>query len=108
MTRSQDGGQTWGDVVGPGIVDGVPPIELPDKRLATLGHDTGGRYVKVSRDGGATWQVVSPPLPYEDAWAVVYSRYHKAFYVYHATCGMGSFPIPPTVIMRFDFDYQQN
>jgi hypothetical protein len=107
MTKSSDGGQTWNDVVGAGIIDGVTPIELPDKRLATLGRSSAGRFVKLSQDQGATWRVASPPLPYE-AVGLVYSKQQKAFFVWHSTCGGGSVPVPPDAIMRFDFDYQKN
>jgi photosystem II stability/assembly factor-like uncharacterized protein len=107
MVRSSDSGQTWSDPLGAGVVDSASPIELPDSRLAALGHDGGQRYVKVSSDLGSTWRTVSVQLPYDDAAGVAYSKYQKAFYVWHATCGTKP-PVPPDAIMRFAFDYQQN
>ena len=106
LTRSSDAGKTWtraidsGTIVGPGI------IELPDQRLAALGK----RYVMVSADHGATWQLASSALPYDDgnpATGVAYSRFQKAFFIWHGTCGFdGPVPVPDDAIMRYDFDYE--
>jgi hypothetical protein len=103
MTRGTADGQQWTNVVGSGVIASVRPIELPDRRLATL----GSRSVVVSSDHGATWSSASSTLPYSDAFGVVYSVQRKAFYVWHFTCGDGAVPVPPDAIMRFDFDYQK-
>lgn len=102
MARSTDDGATWEKVVGGGVMTTAEPVELPDGRIAALGTDN----VIVSADQGVTWKYASAELPYKDAIGLVYSAAHKAFYVFHFSCGNGSVPVPPDAVMRFDFDYQ--
>jgi photosystem II stability/assembly factor-like uncharacterized protein len=106
LTRSTDNGQHWSDVgVAANVISSVHPIELPDGRLATLGAQ---RTVVVSADHGASWKSVSTVLPYADAVGLVYSKPHKAFYIWHFTCEFsGSAPVPADAIMSFAFDYER-
>jgi photosystem II stability/assembly factor-like uncharacterized protein len=104
MIRSTNNGQTWTTVVGPDIVASLPPTELPDGRIATVGGALyATQYVLVSKDHGATWTQVSPGLPYTTS-GIVYSGARRAFYIWTFTCS-GASPVPPNAIMRYDFDY---
>jgi hypothetical protein len=110
MARSTDQGQTWTSVIAaPYSVVTIPPIELPDGRIATLGPSTGNQYVIVSSDQGATWKPVTPALPYTDAYGVTYSSQRKAFYVWHWSCGSDTnVPVPTDAILSYPFDYTTN
>ncbi|HLK35106.1 MAG TPA: hypothetical protein VKU41_00050 [Polyangiaceae bacterium] len=99
LVRGSADGQTWTDLVGPGMVSGRSIIELPDGRIATLASN----HVMASKDHGATWQLASAELPYPDAVGVTYSAQRKAFYVWHNDCNG---VVLPDAVMRFDFDYQ--
>jgi photosystem II stability/assembly factor-like uncharacterized protein len=103
LVRSTDDGATWNQVATGGALKTARPIELPDRRIATL----GSKNVIVSADHGVTWTLASADLPYEDAVGVVYSAAHKAFYIWHFTCGNSSVPVPNDAIMSFGFDYQK-
>src|SRR5262249_3681695 len=100
MTRSTDDGQTWTDVIGPGVILSSQPVELPGGRLATLGPQA----VMVSADKGAHWNPATAALPFGHAVGVAYSPQQKAFFVWHFTCGTGQVPVPSDAIMRFDFE----
>jgi photosystem II stability/assembly factor-like uncharacterized protein len=109
MVRSTDQGQTWTELsVGSVEVGSFHPIELPDRRIATIGPQHGTQYVLVSADHGATWSRATAALPFTDAVGVVYSSQRKAFFVWHFTCGNGNVPVPPDAVMRFDFDYARH
>ena len=46
-------------------------------------------------------------LPYSDAVGLAYSKFQKAFYIWHFTCGFnGPIPVPADAVMRYPFDYQ--
>jgi hypothetical protein len=104
ITRSTDSGQHWTANMAASTVSSKPPIELPDGRLAAIGAQS---VIVVSADHGATWRAVSTALPYNDAVGIVYSSHHKAFYVWHFSCGVnGPVPVPSDAVMGFPFDYQ--
>ena len=103
LARSSDDGATWETVAisaGRGTYP-VHPIELPDGRIATLGHD----HVVVSDDHGDTWNLASATTPYTDSFGVVYSAPKKAFFIWHWTCGQNA-PVPDDAITSFPFDYE--
>jgi hypothetical protein len=103
LVRSSDDGLTWEKVTisaGRGTYP-VRPIELPDGRIATLGHD----HVVVSDDQGETWSLASGTTPYTDGFGVVYSAPRKSFFIWHWTCGQAA-PVPDDAIMQFPFDYE--
>jgi hypothetical protein len=113
MTRSTDNGATWTDVIGSGVLVGFEghltvgaPVELPDGRIASL----GSQYVLISADQGSTWNPATAPLPQEsseDLHGLAYSKFQKAFYVWHNLCGNGtSVPVPTDAVMAFPFDYE--
>jgi photosystem II stability/assembly factor-like uncharacterized protein len=107
IARSTDQGVTWANVVAiPGAAGSVPPIELPDGRLASIGGPNGyPQTVVVSADNGAHWTSVSVELPYQDELGLVYSSQQKAFYIWHLTCGDGNVPVPKDAILSFAFNY---
>jgi photosystem II stability/assembly factor-like uncharacterized protein len=104
MARSTDHGETWSNVVvESGAVGSFHPIELPDGRIATIGPEVGTEYVQASADHGATWNPVTPALPFTDAVGLVYSSQRQAFYVWQFTCGPGNVPVPSNAVVRFDY-----
>jgi photosystem II stability/assembly factor-like uncharacterized protein len=103
LVRSFDDGVTWEKLVisaGRGTYP-TRPIELPDGRIATLGHD----HVVVSGDQGDTWSLASVKTPYTDGFGVVYLAPRKSFFIWHWTCGQNA-PVPDDAIMQFPFDYE--
>ncbi len=94
LLKSTDGGATWTSV-GSGL-GGYPPVELPDKRLASI---SGGNNIVVSADGGATWSAVGPTTPYR-AWGFVYSATRQAFYIWLLDCGT---VVQPNAVMKLDY-----
>jgi len=101
LARSTDDGQTWQQVTGPDVLQGLSPVELPDGRIAALAKNGVG--VVVSSDSGATWALATSALPYPDASGLVYSAQQKAFYIFHFDCG--NFVLSDA-IMRCAFDYE--
>lgn len=100
LVRSEDDGETW-ESLAEGAVQSVPPVELPDGRIASLIDDS----VAVSDDQGRTWRIVSTKPPFAPV-ALVYSPFRKAFYVYYFTCTFPSALVPDDALMRYDFDYE--
>jgi len=98
LLKSTDSGSTWTQV-GSGISGGafqlVPPIELPDRRLVSVGAD----HLMVSADGGSTWSPIGDTLPYAPV-SVVYSRNRQAFFISHSDCGA---VVLPDAVMRLDY-----
>ena len=92
----------------PNNVAPIAPIELPDKRVATIGQVGGKQTVLVSANQGQSWAHASAILPYQDARGVAYSPEQKAFFIWHYTCDSGANPVPPDAIQRFDFDYTKD
>jgi hypothetical protein len=114
LTRSDDKGVTWTDVVGTNVVTTDRPIELPDGRIAIMGSND----VLISANRGVTWAPATAALPntpkdmkgMESLYGVVYSAQRKAFYVWHNSCTSFSAPVyvPADGVMRFDFDYEKD
>jgi hypothetical protein len=104
VIKSTDRGVSWTNVGGANVVvtnrGGAGLLELPDGRLVSLG---GGTLV-LSSDQGATWRGLGPQLPYSPS-GVVYSRFRKAFYIWHFSCGNNP-PVPADAIMMVSFDYE--
>lgn len=98
MLRSADNGETWETAAPTGSEITLPPIELPDGRIASVSR----RYVVVSDDQANTWKPVSPPLPFR-ARALAYLPERKAFYISHETCEEGE----DNAVLRFDFDFEK-
>jgi photosystem II stability/assembly factor-like uncharacterized protein len=97
MVRSTDNGETFEKVTPTGSEITLPPIELPDGRIASVSR----RYVVVSDDQAETWKPVSPELPFR-ARSLAYSPERKAFFITHETCEEGE----ANAVLRFDFDYE--
>ena len=95
LARSSDGGATWDTTAGG--VSSVPPIELPDGRIATI----GSRTILLSADRGATWTPVGPALGFDPA-VLAYSTIRRAFYVSRWDCGDR---VLDDAVSRFHFDY---
>jgi photosystem II stability/assembly factor-like uncharacterized protein len=108
IVHSTDQGVSWTTVTPSGCALGTRLIELPDqKRIAAIGPVQGStQTVIVSSDGGATWAPASAALPFQSPQAnpqgLTYSKYQKAFFVWHAPC---QDTVPPDAIQRFDWDY---
>jgi len=100
LAVSRDGGETFSEVVA-GTLLTVPPIELPDKRIASIAYDS----VMVSDDGGKTWKRASARFPYKPI-GFSYSPYQKAFFIWYFTCSATPMASPTDAIQRFDFDYE--
>jgi hypothetical protein len=100
MVRSTDSGRSWTAVAGPNLFLSIPPIELPDGKIAALASEA----VVISSDHGETWHAVTSKLPFEPT-GVTYSRQRKAFFILHATCTFPTAVVPADAIMRFDYDY---
>ena len=102
IARSTDQGVTWTIMTDQSIVSPAATvlIELPDGRLATVGNNI----LVVSGDHGATWQSLGPALPVSPN-GLVYSKFRKAFYVWHHDCDFTTKdPIQANTIMRLDYD----
>jgi len=102
LARSEDQGQTWTLTGTVGALQPfVGPVELPDGRLAAI----SGQHVVVSKNQGQTWTAVSVDAPYVPI-GLVYSKFQKAFYVWHFTCGETTTQVPDDGVLRYDFDYE--
>lgn len=103
LARSSDDGATWEELPGSGGgVYAIRPVELPDGRIVTLSKDN----VIISADKGETWTLASAQLPVSDPFGVIYSVAHKAFFIWHWSCGSNTIPVPGDAIMQFPFDYE--
>lgn len=113
LMRSDNQGQTWTQVTPSGVLknnaafDGIPPIELPDGRIAALSADNK---IVVSSDRGSHWNAATTALPYSSLFNVrlTYSVQRKAFFVSNGGAGGGvscsGGPLPKQAVMRYDFD----
>jgi photosystem II stability/assembly factor-like uncharacterized protein len=110
LLKSTDQGRTWTAIDGRGnfgaLTGMLAPIALPGGQIAVLGP----RGVVVSRDGGSTWRVVTPPVPARangmPLTGLGYSPHRRVFYASSMTCGNGSIPVPADSIMGFAYDYE--
>jgi hypothetical protein len=107
IAKSTDQGQTFEQLVGPGFLQSVTPVELPDGRLAALSL----HHVVVSNDHGATWHFVTPAFPFGSSVVpngFVYSAPEKAFFLWHSSCSSDN-TVPTLVahdaVVRFPYDY---
>ncbi|HYQ44922.1 MAG TPA: hypothetical protein VER11_23210 [Polyangiaceae bacterium] len=100
LAVSRDNGESFSQVVA-GTVMSVKPVELPDKRIATLGGDA----IIVSSDLGKTWKKATPPYPFRPS-GFTYSPYQKAFFLWYFTCAATPQASPTDAVQRFDFDYE--
>jgi photosystem II stability/assembly factor-like uncharacterized protein len=103
LARSDDQGQTFTSLVPANTLLTVSPIELPDKRIASMTSQN----IVVSDDQGKTWKLSSANMPYVPS-GFTYSEYQRAFFIWYFKCSATGAPMPgPTDgIMRFDFDYE--
>ena len=105
IERSTDQGATWTNVVSAGIVattqGGPSLLELPDGRFAALGERT----IIVSRDHGANWTAVGPTFPFAPV-GLVYSKFRKAFLIWHFECSFSGQTVAADSILATPFDYQ--
>lgn len=107
LVRSDDQGKTWTELETPpaGLINGSPPVELPDHRLATLANNI----IAVSDDRGETWEQVTPPLPEglpNVPKGFLYSKYNRAFYIWSHSCERGF--VGGDEIQRYEFDYDDD
>jgi hypothetical protein len=94
LLKSTDSGTTWTQV-GSNLRP-VPPIELPDGALLTVGANNLVRSV----DGGSTWSPIGATLPYVPQ-GVIYSSSRRAFFIWRWDCGA---VVLPDAVMRLDYD----
>ncbi len=98
LAKSDDQGETWTQAVGPNLLLSIPPLALPDGRIASATEHA----VVVSADGGKNWQSISPATPFTAA-GLVYSAARKQFLIWHWDCGES---VLDDAIMAYDFDYE--
>ncbi len=101
MAKSTDQGLTW-NKLAESALHGVSPIELPDASVVTIGTD----HLVRSTDGGATWQPIGEPLPFQligDGATLTYSAATKTFFVSHSDCAATT--VTPDAIVSAGFDY---
>jgi hypothetical protein len=96
MLKSTDLGATWSELGDGSKTGAVPPIEMPDGRIASIGSD----HVVLSKDGGATWTPIGEPVPYKAGLA--YSGATKTFFIWHNDCGNA---VLSDAVMSAGFDY---
>ncbi|MEI9937154.1 MAG: hypothetical protein WDO69_08000 [Pseudomonadota bacterium] len=87
MIMSSDQGKTWTKGgSGPIQTQTGGPLELPDGRIITLGHD----HAVVSADKGMTWQQVGDTLPFTNencqTYGFTYSAALKTLFINHNNC----------------------
>jgi hypothetical protein len=101
IAKSSDLGLSWTKLAETSL-RGVSPIELPDASIVTIGSD----HLMRSTDGGATWQPIGQPLPFQlvgDAATLTYVAGAKTFFVSHYDCAGGS--VAADAIVSAGFDY---
>jgi photosystem II stability/assembly factor-like uncharacterized protein len=104
MSKSTDLGKTWIQITGPGKMDGVTPVELPDGTIVEVGTD----HLLRSSDGGKTWTPILDPLPIKisGVGGLAYSTATKTFFVSYANCAANE--VLPDSIVSSGFDYAAN
>jgi photosystem II stability/assembly factor-like uncharacterized protein len=105
IARSTDKGVTWTPVAGSaGVVStiqgGPSLLELPDGRFAALGQ----KAIIVSKDHGATWTSFGPTFPWSPR-GLAYSKFRKAFFIWHFGCSFSGDTVPADAILATPFDY---
>jgi hypothetical protein len=104
VIASDDSGVSWTLLAGRGPAGGGRRnriVEVPDGTWVSMGVD----YMVVSRDQGASWRTVGPPLPYEPS-GFTYSFVREAVYAWRNYCDFeaGPNPILAQSIVRLDLD----
>ena len=99
IIRSRDKGVTWSQPLGAGFGLTANLIELPGGSLAAMGTSA----LQLSKDGGASWVSVGTKPPFAPS-GIAYSKFRRAFYLWHATCTGVDDSVQPEAILRSDFD----
>ncbi|MEO8901522.1 MAG: hypothetical protein ABI488_07345 [Polyangiaceae bacterium] len=99
MYASTDQGKSFNSVADQATAGGVPPIELPGGRIASIGQNT----VQASMDSGKTWQAIGGALPWTPT-GLSYSPFRRAFYAWRFDCGT---VVPSDSIERLGFDFKK-
>jgi photosystem II stability/assembly factor-like uncharacterized protein len=81
LVKSTDRGQTWTELPSPGNFGSLAPVALPGGRIAAFGP----RGIMVSADGGTTWNVATPPVPFSPH-GITYAATRRAFFAWHFSC----------------------
>lgn len=98
LVASDDSGETWQQILVKGtLVGNLPPLELPDGRIAAFG-DNG--IVAGTRTGA--WKRVTVKTPYLP-YTIAYSALGKAFYFAYGDCTK---IVPDDAIQSYAFDYE--
>jgi hypothetical protein len=100
MLKSTDQGQTFMMVADKSKTGGIPPFELPDGRIASV----GGNAVVVSADKGVTWKAATKAIPFQPN-GLSYSAFRRAFYASHFDCSNN---VPADAHARYGWDYAAN
>jgi hypothetical protein len=99
MLVSSDQGQHFTQPIVFGSIVPATATELPDGRVAAAG--VKGKPIMITADKGKTWKPIGSPLPYDPA-GVTYSKFRKAFYVWHGDC---KDPSAKDAILHEPFDW---
>ena len=98
MLVSTDKGVTWAKRFAWNDIMPATPTELPDGRVVAPGSK--GKQLQATSDKGKTWKTIATAVPYDPA-GITYSKYRKAFYIYHSDCSGGM----NDAIMMHPFDW---
>jgi hypothetical protein len=99
---STDQGQTWAAPAASNMARSLPPLELPDGRIAA----TQGTNLVLSADHGSTWTTIGPPMPYTPN-GFTYSPFRSAFFISYFTCTAPN-AVPADGIEELGWDYRTN
>jgi hypothetical protein len=99
ILKGSANGLTWTKLSAPGNRQSFHPVELPDKKIATVSNTA----ILISADDGATWKTAAGPIPVltggPSVSGLTYNTVDNAFYMSFSDCG-GT--VRPDAVWRYD------